>query len=732
MFSAPLRNLPIRWKLAIVILLMFIPTLMLCVSFWNIARQSIAQAQGELVGIAYIMPIRRVFEQVAQHRALANAALAGDSGQRERLNSLIPGIEESWRILEELEARQRNSLETATRLQHSKQRWEAIQKTWGELSAAQSLTQHSALLADLRALIQYVAERSGLILDPAFDSYYLMDIVVNALPASIEDLGVMRILGNTMTVRQALTLEEQVRFGILAERLRSSLQTIQQHLHTVYNVQAGLEPRLAPSLTQARNATEAFLRATTSIQQEQSPGALAEHAAFGNEAIQQFFGLYDSALQSLHDVVTERFHAARLTLFFNLGLALLLLVIAGIIAMSTHRFISTQVEDLSTLFTSIAMGDFEARAQVMSEDELGEVASSLNIMLDNTLSLIQSQDERDSIQNSILKLLEEVSDVAQGDLRVEAEVTADITGAIADSFNYMIAQLRTLVSRVQEATLQVSASANEVQTTAEHLAQGSMSQAAQIVDSSAALDEMAVSIQQVSENATLSASVAEQSLVIAQKGATSVRNTIEGMTRIRTQVQETGRRIKRLGERSQEISEIVQLIGDIADRTSILALNAAIQAARAGEAGRAFTVVAEEVERLAERATEATKQIGNLVNTIQSETNEAVTAMDDTTREVVEGSRLAEQAGQALGDIEHVSTRLAELIQSISLAANQQARGSESLSIAMNDISEVTQQTAAGTKQAAVAISNLAALADELRLSVSTFKLPAATNGRRN
>lgn len=415
----------------------------------------------------------------------------------------------------------------------------------------------------------------------------------------------------------------------------------------------------------------------------------------------------------------------------HLALIVVPVVLAVTIGIFTNRLINRQSEALGMLFSRISMGDFESRAVVMSGDELGTTARSLNSMLDNTLTLTQSQEERDAIQGSILKLLEEVSDVAEGDLTVEAEVTEDMTGAIADSFNHMIQQLRNIVANVQEATLQVSSSANEVQTTAEHLAEGSTAQAEQITDSSNALDEMAISIQQVSENANLSANVAQQSLANAKQGATAVQNTIEGMNRIRTQVQETSKRIKRLGERSQEIGEIVQLIGDIADRTSILALNASIQAAQAGEAGRGFAVVAEEVERLAERSANATKQIAGLVNTIQSETNEAVTAMEESTHGVVQGSQVADQAGQALSEIESVSTQLAELIQSISQTAAQQARGSENLSKAMGDISEVTQQTAAGTKQAAGSISNLATLADELRGSVSTFKLPTSTTKRR-
>jgi twitching motility protein PilJ len=418
-----------------------------------------------------------------------------------------------------------------------------------------------------------------------------------------------------------------------------------------------------------------------------------------------------------------------MTLAGFIGIALLLL--AGIIVGLFRRTVMQPVQALVATHERIRAGDYTARVEVMSADELGAVATSFNRMLNDTLSLVQSQEERDAMQNSVLKLLDEVSDVAQGDLTAEAEVTEDVTGAIADSFNYMIHELRRVVTRVQEVTFQVSSAANELHATAKHLAEGSTVQATQIVDSSAALDQMTVSIQQVSENAALSSTVAEQALVNAKQGALAVQNTVQAMHRMRDQIQGTATRMRSLGERSQEIGEIVQLIGDLADRTSVLALNASIEAALAGEVGQGFAVVAHEVERLAERAFSATRQITGLIKTIQEETQEAVVAMEHSSSEVIQGSRVADQAGQALNEIDSVSTRLAELIQSISLAAAQQARGSESLSKAMGEISEVTQQTATGTKRAAVSISSLAALADELRSSVSTFKLPTAANGHK-
>jgi len=333
-----------------------------------------------------------------------------------------------------------------------------------------------------------------------------------------------------------------------------------------------------------------------------------------------------------------------------------------------------------------------------------------------------SQNERN--QAAILQLLDEIADLAEGDLSIHASVTENFTGAIADSINFAIDQMRGLVSNINHLSVQVAKAASETQTTASDLASAAENQAKEIGAASHAINEMAVSIDHVSSNAAESAAVAERAVEIANKGADVVQDTITGMDTIRGQIQETSKRIKRLGESSQEIGDIVSLINDIADQTNILSLNAAIQASMAGDAGRGFAVVADEVQRLAERSSAATKQIAALVKTIQTDTNEAVISMEQTTSEVVSGAKRAQDAGVALEEIENVSTSLAELIQNISNAARQQAASAGHVSNTMNVIQEITAQTVSSTEQTASSIGNLAKMANEMRESVEGFKLP--------
>ncbi len=334
------------------------------------------------------------------------------------------------------------------------------------------------------------------------------------------------------------------------------------------------------------------------------------------------------------------------------------------------------------------------------------------------------QEEYDRNQHAILRLLDEIADLADGDLRSYATVSEDFTGAIADSINFAIDQLRDLVSRINSTSEEVAKYTQETQQVTMQLSEASEHNAQEIAGASTAISQMAASIDQVSANAAESAEVAKRSVNIATKGATVVNRTIQGMDTIREQIQETSKRIKRLGESSQEIGNIVSLINDIADQTNILALNAAIQASMAGEAGRGFAVVADEVQRLAERSAAATKQIESLVKTIQTDTNEAVSSMELTTTEVVRGTTLAKDAGVALDEIQTVSGDLATLIQSISEAAREQSTSAGNISQTMNVVQDITHQTSKTTMDAARSVTELSHMAEALRESVTDFKLP--------
>ncbi|MGK0674539.1 MAG: methyl-accepting chemotaxis protein [Halothiobacillaceae bacterium] len=335
-----------------------------------------------------------------------------------------------------------------------------------------------------------------------------------------------------------------------------------------------------------------------------------------------------------------------------------------------------------------------------------------------------SREQNDRNQQAILRLLDEMMSFAEGDLTRHATVTADITGAIADSVNYTIDALRDLVATIQRTAEQVGRSVEVSQATSMRLSEASQEQARRIEQASEAVNVIAGKVSEVAEGALESASVAQFSIEVAHKGGVAVRQTIQGMERIREQIQDTSKRIKRLGESSQEIGDIVGLITDIADQTNILALNAAIQAAMAGEAGRGFAVVADEVQRLAERVGNATKQIETLVKTIQSDTQDAMLSMEQTTTNVVSGTQVAENAGRSLEEIETVSATLAQRIQAIAQAAREQLDEAARIRETMRQISAQTKSTAQEAQEAAQEIGKLNELASELRTSVAGFKLP--------
>ncbi|MGE4559459.1 MAG: methyl-accepting chemotaxis protein [Desulfobulbus sp.] len=408
-----------------------------------------------------------------------------------------------------------------------------------------------------------------------------------------------------------------------------------------------------------------------------------------------------------------------------IGAGIAAVLLGVIIAFGLAKNLTGQVNHIMDLLGAMGMGDFTARTEVVSNDELGQMATALNAMLDNITILIQSQDERDAIQESIMKLMGEISDLTDGDLTARAEVTEDITGAIADSFNTMAEQFGGIVRQVKSATQAVDETSTDVNQLTVDLAQKNIDQTQQVNAAIQAINTIAESIREVSKNAVESAKVSLTSRSNAREGAEAVEKTNLAMDEIREQINETARSIKRLGESSMEIGNVVEIINNIADRTSILALNASIQAAMAGDAGHGFAVVAEEVQRLAESSSNSTKQIEILIKSIQSEIKDVSNRMDESISKVVQGSQLADGAYGKLQEIESVSNQLANLIDSITQAATDQVQLSENVVENMLTVGNVSNETSKVSQETAMLMNTLNKTARRLRESVEVFKIEA-------
>jgi twitching motility protein PilJ len=401
--------------------------------------------------------------------------------------------------------------------------------------------------------------------------------------------------------------------------------------------------------------------------------------------------------------------------------ALALLAAVGYYYLADHPASAAALPPAVGVFVPAALGGL---ATILIAVAAVMAAQLYRTVADQRHAADTQRQENDRNQQAILRLLDELSSLADGDLTVQATVTEDITGAIADSINYAVDALRGLVTTINQSAIQLDSATRQTQALSQHLAKASGAQSKQISSATEYAGGMAGSVAEVSGNAERAADVARHSVEVAHKGGDAVRRTIDGMNTIRETIQETSKRIKRLGESSQEIGNIVELINDIAEQTNILALNASIQASMAGEAGRGFAVVADEVQRLAERAANATKQIEVLVRTIQTDTNEAVVSMERSTTDVVGGALLAENAGAALEEIEQVSNQIASLVQNISASSRQQTSGAQNIARNMQVLKEISVQTADSTNATSTAIAKLAELSAGLRRAAAGFRLP--------
>jgi methyl-accepting chemotaxis protein len=412
------------------------------------------------------------------------------------------------------------------------------------------------------------------------------------------------------------------------------------------------------------------------------------------------------------------------------GTLLAAIGLAVVAAMSSVFVLSKRVikpvGELAKFSERLVAGDLRAKIDLGDDDEFSFIAENFNRTAAKVAHAATNQQAQDSLQRSITDLLNTINQVARGDLTIRGRVTNDALGNVVDSVNFMLDNFTKVLERVRKAAIDVSTSANQILDAADEMTAGATQQDQEITNTSSAVEELTVSMKQVSNNAEASAEAARRALDAAEQGNRAVSDTLEGMQRIRASVQATAKKIKSLGDRSLEISEIINVINDITEQTNLLALNAAIEAARAGEAGRGFAVVADEVRKLAEHSRSATKDIAALIKAIQAETNEAVVVMEEGTREVEVGASLADQAGKALEAISSVVRQSAELVQEISLASKQQVRGTEGVANAMQIISGITRQTTQGARQTASTVGNMVKLSEQLNEALAQFRSQSA------
>lgn len=722
-----IRNMKIWQKLVLAGALAVIPLVMLTVLFLQSRNEQIARTEAELAGLEYVTPMRQFLERLPQHRSAASAFLSGEASVGPMLVDLQAQVDEAVSAVGAVERRSGRQLGTAASWDSIRIRWEDLKGRVRTLTADESNTRHTQLMSDALAHLRRIGDKTGLSADPDLDSFYLNESLLNRIPWTAEYLGQLAAQGSSIAAKKSMSTDEEAQVRLLVRQVASSMEFLDRNFESVFRYNEDLRKELEGPVSTAMNSAGYLKNLSQRELLDRGEITVRPRMYLDNGAatMDKLFKLHEMAAVRTRALLELR--KARLTSqkWTQLSWALVLLLMSAIMAFIIQKGITEQVRSMSETFRQISRGNYAARAEIYSKDELGTMAETTNTMLATTLSLIQSREERDRIQESIRKLLDDVSGVAEGDLTKEAEVTAEMTGAIADAFNYMLSELRTIIGAVQSTTSNVNWSAQKVQHVTEELAGSSQEQSERVRAASQVLQSVAQSIRDVASRANDAAVVADRALAGALAGGEAVRRTVEGMAGIRQHVQETAKRMKRLGESSQEIGEIVQLISDISDRTSILALNASIQAAMAGEAGKGFAVVAEEVERLAERATEATKRITVLIKSVQTETNEAISAMEATTREVVEGSAVAGEAGERLAQIEEVSRQITGLVKEISTVAHQQAAGSDQVASSVSEVSKATQSTAEEALQAAADIRQLASMVTELNRSLGRFRIPA-------
>jgi twitching motility protein PilJ len=728
-------RLKIWQKLALVGVAFSVPIGVLMYFLVTGQAKDIDFAVNESRGLEYLAPVKKLLRDVQAHRGLANAFLSGDASLKGRLLDAQQAVSNDLEAVGSVDREYGQEYKSSEALAALGQRWAELRAKVASLRPDDSFDLHTKFIKEgIMGLQVHIGNESQLIRDPDVDSHWLMDAVVLKISELTEIMAQARDIGAGAAVRKALSGEERARLTGLMSQGKIILAGMHRDLGYVFSKNKGLESELTPAYQSVTSAADGFFKL---IEQRllSAPTVTVtptEYFDAGTKAVEAGFTLYDADATTLDKLLQARIERLQQNRLISLVAVALTLGVTILLLVMLVRRISVPIRELSAASEKVSTGDLAVEIPVRSRDEVGQLAATFNQTVAKLRGQVRTETERDEerrkrdeLQRNITRFLDTAVEISQGDLTRRGEVTSDILGNVVDAINVMVDEIANVMSDVRKAATQVTSSAGEMIVSTGQMAAGAQAQTREAMSVAAAVEEMTLSVRQVAENAEATAMAAQQALEAAQKGNQAVSNSLAGMQRIRGEVQAVSKKIKSLGDRSLEISGIVNTIEDIASQTNLLALNAAIEAAGAGEAGLRFAVVADEVRKLAERSAKATKDIATLIKGVQTETQEAVVAMEDGTNEVESGYQITIEAGDRLKEIEEVSQKSAELAQDISLATQQQVRGAEGVAAAVQSISSVAVQTEQGVLQTRKTVEDLVRLAEELSSNLARFKLAA-------
>ena len=727
-----LGNLQIGTKLALNTALLIIPLAVAVGLVVNQQNQDIRFAQTERSGVTYLVPLSNLLQNVQKHRGASSGLLGGNRSFKQTVTDSAAATSAA---LTQLEAASKSGNNFALTADIAKVRsdWEALKGDveQGNITPAQSFTLHTSLISEgVLGIINKVGNRSNLILDPSLDSFYTMNPLINVLPNLAEQIGQAR--GTTVRIAGAKTLtsEDNVNLQLLLRQASARLEDLQRNFGFAGDANPAVKAQLEAASKQAKLDVNGLISLyNTQVLQGSIKSSAQSLFAAATGPLDNLFKLYGQTSSVLDKLLQDRVGSLQrnqlLTLAFVLAAVLLALLVVALIA----RSITRPVRQLVGVVGRVGRGDLSQQATVSTNDEIGTLARQVNASIDLLRETgrrnVEELERSKTLQTNIGEFLGVTMDISGGDLTKRGKVTEDVLGNVVDSINVMAEELGYTLKDVQNVAKQVTNGSSSVLTSTETITSSAENTALATAQVAQDVRDVSQSIARMASDATEASEAAQEALEAAQQGQQAVDSTLTGMQSIRREVQSISKRIKSLGDRSLEISEIVDTISRISAQTNLLALNAAIEASGAGAAGSRFAVVADEVRKLAESSSQATGRIAGLIKTVQNEVTEVVASVEDGTREVEEGYRVASLAGERLKELSTIAQISARFAQQISSGATEQVLGVARVGEAVGRIAQATELAKISVLEGKSEAEKLQTLAGQLNENLARFQLPA-------